>query len=174
MAGVGAFQHDDPFVPAQFPGELAAAHVHGVDPRRAAAQQHVREAPGGGAHVQAHQPLRIDAEVIEPVGQLDAAPGRPRVAAPPDVQARVLGEAHPGFVQPPGAAVDQPGHDQGAGAASAVGETALDEQLIQAFLFRRGHAASLAPRLDRAGASEQERIQPANEAGQRRRPARRQ
>ena len=61
VADVLALEHDDARVLAERPRELAVADVDRVDPRRAAAQQHVGEAAGRRADVERGHPGRIDA-----------------------------------------------------------------------------------------------------------------
>ena len=56
LADVDPLQHGDPRIGAQRPGELAVADVDGDDVRGAGPQQHVGEAAGGGAGVQAAAP----------------------------------------------------------------------------------------------------------------------
>ena len=59
--------------------ELAAAHVHRVDARGPAREQHLREAAGGGAHVHGHAARGVEAE---------ARRGRPRASARPGPRGR--------------------------------------------------------------------------------------
>ena len=67
MAGVnihdiGALPHSNAGVGANFPGELIAAHIHGMNDTGAPGEQAVGEAAGGGSGVEAHQAGGIQAQ----------------------------------------------------------------------------------------------------------------
>ena len=53
MARVDPIVHHHPRIGAQFPIELSGADIHRVNARGARLQQHIGEAAGGGADVQA-------------------------------------------------------------------------------------------------------------------------
>ena len=74
MAGVDPLHDGDAGVLPQLVGQLAVAHVHGVDPAGAPLQQAVGEAAGGGANVQRRQPVHVQGENIQGVGQFHPAP----------------------------------------------------------------------------------------------------
>ena len=60
-----------------------------------------------------------------------------------DGQRNIRRDPVAGFVQALCLRKHQPGHDQGLGAATAVGEPALDENLIKALFTGLGHDASI-------------------------------
>ncbi len=72
---MGALHADDARILAQRFGQLASAHVDGIDTHRTALQEAVGEAARGGADVEADPLGRVDPEGIEGAGQLLAAPG---------------------------------------------------------------------------------------------------
>ena len=72
-ARVQLLDADDAGIAAQGVGELAVAHVNGVDAGCAALQQAVGETAGRRANVEGDEARRVDGEVVEGVGQLDAA-----------------------------------------------------------------------------------------------------
>ncbi len=65
----------DAGVAADFPVELAVAHVDGVHLRRAVLEQAIGEAPGGCADVEAERARGIDAERRERRLELETARG---------------------------------------------------------------------------------------------------
>ncbi len=73
MAGVGALVDDHAGVGTQLPGELAVADIDRMDPQRAVGEQHVGEAAGGSADVEADPSLRAEAERRQPVRELETA-----------------------------------------------------------------------------------------------------
>ena len=78
-ARVRPLERDDPGIRAELFGELTATHVESIDTRRTALQQHVREAAGRSADVEADEPGRVDPERVERGGQLVATPAHVRV-----------------------------------------------------------------------------------------------
>ena len=76
-AHVGAVVHLDPRIAAQPPDELPVADVDRDDLRRSAVQQHVGEATGGCARIEAAQAARIDLQRIERADQLVGAARSP-------------------------------------------------------------------------------------------------
>ena len=137
LAGVYAFEHDDARIVAEFPGELAAPHVHGIDLGGAALEQHVGEAARRGADVEADHALGIDGETIEAVGELQAAARRVRMRLALDLERRVVGNGRARLLQAPRSGKDAAGHDEGLGLGARLRQAALDEELIEAGL-RRG------------------------------------
>ena len=77
MAGVHPLVDDDARILPQFPGELAMSDIDGVNPRRAARQQHVGKAAGRGADVEGRLAIDRDPEMIEGMGELDAPARHP-------------------------------------------------------------------------------------------------
>ena len=119
--------HDDARVLAQFPGELAVADIHRVNPPRAARQQHIGKAAGRGADIKCDPAGYVDAEMIERMGQLDAAARNPWMVATFDCQRRIGGEPIAGLVDPPIAGVNKPGKDQRLRLGPALRQPALDQ-----------------------------------------------
>ena len=74
IPGVGPLQAHHPGVAAELPGQLAVAHVHGVDLLRAVLQHTVGEAAGGGADVGADGAVQVDGEGGHGLLQLQPAP----------------------------------------------------------------------------------------------------
>ncbi len=54
--------------------QLSSAHVESIDTARAALQEAVGEAPGGGAHIEADASGRVDPEGVQRAGQLLPSP----------------------------------------------------------------------------------------------------
>ena len=131
---VAALHHMHPRVLPQRPGELPMAHIHRMHPRRAARQQHIREAAGGGADVEALAPLGREAEVVEAVGELHPAARDPRVVLAAQLERSALGHQVAGLVDAPLPDEDEPCHDEGLGAGAGVGEAALDEGEVGSLL----------------------------------------
>ena len=73
VAGVGPFVHHDARVVPQLPGKLAVADIDRVHLRRAVRQQHIGEAAGGGADVEADAARRREAEVTQRMVELQPA-----------------------------------------------------------------------------------------------------
>ena len=135
VARVDPFVDDDPRILAQLPGELAMTDIDGVNPPGTAIEQHLGEAAGRGADVEGDAPVDYDPEVIESVGEFDAAPRDPGMIAPLESERRFCCELFAGFVDAPFAAADQAGEDQRLRLGAALGETSLDEELIGPPLF---------------------------------------
>ena len=143
-AHVGPVQHPDPRVLAQAEVELAVADVDGHHLGRPGLQQHVGEAAGGGAGVEAAPPGHRHAEPLEGRGQLVAAaagpaPGRAgqgeRVGG--GDQRRRLGRDRAGDQDPPVP-------DGRGGRLPAGRQTAPDQLAVQPHPGR--HRAPTAPR----------------------------
>ena len=73
-------------IAAQPPVELPAADVERDDAGRAALQQDVGEAAGGGADIERAASVRVDAERVERAGELDAAAADVRMIRRPRIQ----------------------------------------------------------------------------------------
>ena len=131
---IDAFVHHHARIVAQFPIELARAHVHGVHARRAVLQQAVGEAAGGGADVQAQPARHIDAEMIQ--RRLQLQPAAAHIAsALPATSMRLAASTRvarlDGFLS-----VDQhlAGHDESLRFLAGFGQAALDQQTIEPLL----------------------------------------
>ena len=120
--------------------KLAPSGVDGGDMGRPALQQAVAEAAGGGAHVEAGQAARIDAESVEGRGELHPAarhvrmrrggadPGAPRDDLGGLGNGRAVGGHEPGLDRRarPGPAVEQAELDQ-----QQVGPLAAHARLLR-------------------------------------------
>ncbi len=71
--GVQTLVRDHARIGGDFLVQLAMADIDAGDVRRAAPQQHISEAAGGGAEIEAGQACRIDAEHVQRAGELQAA-----------------------------------------------------------------------------------------------------
>ena len=78
-------------VVAQFPGELAVAHIDGVDLPGPLLQQAVRETSRRGAHVEGRKPVDPDAKGVQGPLELHAAAAHVGVILAPDPDSRTLG-----------------------------------------------------------------------------------
>ena len=138
MARIGFFHDHHAFILAQFPRELALADIHGKNFCRAALQQTIRKAAGGGAEVERGEAGDIQLKMNEGVFEF--------VAAAADVFFR---RDQNNFVRGPdgvaglagGMAVDADlaGEDGAFGAFAAVAEAAFNERLIKS-----GHGKQVA------------------------------
>ena len=136
VAGVDALVQHHARVVAQLPGELATADIDRMDARRPAMQQHVGEPAGGGPDVEADAPGRREREMIERMGELDAAAGDPGVVLAAHVERRVGRQRFPRLRNSPLAREHPPGQDQSLAAGPALGETSLDQKLVRPLLHR--------------------------------------
>ena len=130
VARVHLLLDDHARIVAQFPIELAGADIDGVDARRAALQQAIGEAAGGGADVEADLARDIDREMIERGFQLEsAAADVARLREQFDLARRVDVRAGLVGLLP----VDQhlAGQDQRLRFLARFGEAALDHEQIQ-------------------------------------------
>jgi hypothetical protein len=131
---VRAIVDDDPRIARDPVGELAAAHVDGMDAPGATLQEDVREAAGGRTRVEADPAFRINLEGIKRGRELVAAPTDVRVdGLERDRQVRV--DEIPGLaIRADGIADPRPDlarQDQGLGPRSAFRQTALHDELIE-------------------------------------------
>ena len=122
------------------------ADVDGIHPACAALQQHVGEAAGRGADVERYATLRIDLEMIERMGKLEPATRDIWNLRFPDLEREIRRHRLAGLVEPPLAGKNPPGEDQCLCLGPAVGEAALEEQLIEAAPRQRGLRQALAAR----------------------------
>jgi hypothetical protein len=114
------------------PVELPVPDVDGIDTGRAALQQDVGEAAGRGADVERDAIPRFDLEMIECMGELDPAARDVRHSRCPDLEREIRRHRLARLVEAPLAGKDPPGEDQRLCLGPAVGEAALEEQLIEA------------------------------------------
>ena len=73
----------------------------------------------------------IDAEMVERVGELDAAARHPGMVAAAQLERRIGGKAGAGLVEPPLAAPDRAGQNQRLRLGAAFGKPALDQQRVE-------------------------------------------
>ena len=78
---VHALADDDPWVLPQLPRELPVTDIDGVNPSNAAIEQHVGKAASRSADIERNHSLDRDSEVVERVGELNAAARHPGVIA---------------------------------------------------------------------------------------------
>ena len=105
------------------------ANVHGVHSRRAVLQQTIGEPAGGRADVEAVEPTRVDAEAVEAVGELLAAPrdvGRQRL----DRQLRRLVDLLSRLLEPR----HEAGHHERLGLRTRLRETPFHEEDVDPLL----------------------------------------
>jgi hypothetical protein len=159
--GVRPVVDDDPRVPGNPVRKLAATHVDGMDPGGAPLEKDVAEATCRCADIQAHPAGRVDPEGLERCGQL--VPAATDVRIPLDQADRHLAvdEITRLAIRSGGVAVTGPdlaGKDQCLGLRARLGQTTLDEELIEtlaerSFGRRATHRAIVAqpssPRLTR-------------------------
>ena len=142
-ADIGLLQRHDFRPRAQAVVQLPAADIDRVDLGRAAFEQHLREAAGRGADIEADAAFRIEAEMVERRRQFHAAArdirmrrARFDLGVGCDFLRRLGDELAVG--------AHQAGLDRGLRLGAAVEQSALDQQSIDAF-FVGGHGAGLKP-----------------------------
>jgi len=113
------------------------ADVHRMHKGGAASQQHVGEAAGGGADVEAHQSGRVEREVIKRAHQLEAAARHPGVVLAAQLERLTGGEKLARFVDAPLAGKQPAGEDERLSPAAALHQAAIQHELVRA-LFRGG------------------------------------
>ena len=131
-AGTRALMHDHPIILAQLPGELVGAAVDGVDPRCPTGQQDVGEAACGATDIHRNGAGHVDAELRKRVIELESPPRNPGVIASAHVDRRVRAELLAGLVDLAVADEDEARHDQRLRARPALGQAAVDDQLVGA------------------------------------------
>src|ERR1051326_7080749 len=130
LARVDAFMEHYARVRAELPVELPRAYIHRVDAGRAALQEYVREAAGGGADVETDPSRHFDGEVPHGAGELQPAPAH--VGWFREHFQRAIGLHHLsrlGRFLAVGANLAR--HDERLGLFTGFGETALHHQTVQ-------------------------------------------
>ena len=131
---VRAVVDDDPGIPGDPVRKLASTDVDGVDPGRAALEQHVREAARRRARVETDEPRGVDREGVERGRELvPAATDVGLLGGQLDRQVR-FHEVACLAIESRAVAVPGPdlaAEDQRLGTRPAVRETAVDEELIE-------------------------------------------
>ena len=130
VAGVGLLVHHHARIGAQLPGKLAMPDIHRMHPRRAMRQQHIREAAGRGAHVQADTPRRRQGEMPQRVLQLDAAARHPGVVLATHLQRCGIRQEVARLGNPALAGKHFARQNQRLGARPAFGQAAVQQELI--------------------------------------------
>jgi hypothetical protein len=143
---VRALHGDDARIPAQHLGELSAPHVESIDARRAAPQQNVGEAAGGGTHVEAHSSGYLNRELIQrgpelltPAGDEARLLDRCRRRGWVDQVARLSISASAVTLPDP----DPTGEKQALGLVAIARDAAFDEQIVQPDTARAGFAQAV-------------------------------
>ena len=111
--------------------QLPVADVERDHARCAPLQEDVGEAPGRGAHVDAVEPGRVDAELVQPVRELLASARDVRRRAL-DRELGVVLHLVAGLV----VAVHEAGEHEGLGLRARLREPSLDEEDVEALLHR--------------------------------------
>src|SRR5690606_11976145 len=119
----------------QLPVQLALADIDGVDLRRAVLQQYVGEAAGGGTHIDADAPLHRETEMLQAMGQLDAAAADPGMRLAAHFKLRIGADRMARLVEALLARKHQAGHDGGLGLGPAFRQPALHQRLIEPHLL---------------------------------------
>ena len=127
---------DDARILPQFPGELRAADINGVNPDCAARQQHVGETAGRGADIERERAAGIGGEMVEREGKLQPAARYPGMVAAGERERGVLVERCAGLVDPAASGTDEAGQDQRLRLGPAFREPLLDQQLVGPALRR--------------------------------------
>ena len=135
FADIGFFHRYDPGVIAQRGMQLAAPDIDGEDEARAVLQQHLGEAAGGGADVEADMALDLDRIQFQGAGELDAAARDPGVRGLRG-QFGIGGDHLRRFQHGPAVGGHAAGVDRGAGAGAAFEQAALDQQHVHALAGR--------------------------------------
>jgi len=115
-------------------GQLATAHIDRIHPGRITLQQQIREPTRGRPDVQADQPDRFDTKDVQGGAELQATPRNERRRSLHFEGDRGFDEVAGLAVRPrSGALADahMSTHDQRLGARASLGETSLDEQLVE-------------------------------------------
>jgi hypothetical protein len=136
-------QHVHARIVAQPPVELAVADVDGKDTPGAAPQQHVGKAAGRGADVERAHAGRIEAKMVEGVGELDAATRDVRLLVLAQREREVGSDLLTRLVETAFARKDPAGENQRLGSGAAQGQPALDQQLIEPGLPARAADSQL-------------------------------
>ena len=134
-----ALEHRHARVAAEPRVQLAVADVERDHARSAALEQHVGEPARRGADVEAVETLRVDAERVERVRELDAR-ARDVRRRPLDLERRLVVDLLPRLRM----AGHEPRHHEGLRLRAALGEAALDEQDVESLASHDVRAASRA------------------------------
>ena len=114
---------------------MRAPHIHAGGAHRPALQTAIREASGGGAHIQQLTSLHRYVETIEKAFQFVAAPAY-EARRLLHLERQVGGHRSPGFVEPFAGAVYLAREDQRFGLRAGDRQAARQKQFIEPDLFR--------------------------------------
>ena len=131
IPGVGPLQAHHPAVAPEAPGQLAVAHVHGVDLFRSVLEHTVGEAASGGADVHADPVFQVDGPEGHGLLQLEAAPADIAEGVPPDLHGGVLRHRGAGFVNALAVDEHRPAHNGRLGLLAGLLETRRHQIYIQ-------------------------------------------
>ena len=137
LADIGLLDADDVVAAAQPRVQLAGADVDRVDPLGAAREQHLGEAAGRGAGVEANAAGDVETEMIERGGKLDAAARHIGVLG---LGGDDGGGGHflRGFANGDAVGGHASGGDRGLRPRAAVEQAARDQQAIGSFAMGHG------------------------------------
>ncbi len=135
MPGVDALEHDDTRIIAETPIELAATNVDRVNAPSLARQEDIGKPTGRRADIDSGAPARIDSEMLQCMGELDAAARDPGMVLAAYFEGCVYWNGTARFVDAPIGAEHDARQYKGIGLGSAVGEATLHQQLICARLL---------------------------------------
>lgn len=171
MAGVDFFEIGDASVGAEFGVELGAADIDADHIGGAGLEGAIGEAAGGGADVEDVGAVKIKGETLDGAREFFAAAGD-EARRLFDREIEIGGKFAAGFVEALGAVKDATGHDERLRLGARSGETAGDEEFVEAKFFRGRHADFLRREEDgsfwRAG--DQQVVRPPISARSRRTP----
>jgi hypothetical protein len=142
VTGVDAFHDHDPGVLAQFPGELGAADIDGIDEFGSVLEEAIGEASGGRAHIHGDGLGDIELESLEGVFEFGSAAAD--VAWGGGDLELVIGLDFPSrFIGYVSIEADGTCEDEALGLFAAGGEPELDEADVEAFACGARRTAGL-------------------------------
>ena len=141
-ADVGLLERDDRRMAAQPRVQLTAPDIDRVDAPRTAREQHLGEAAGRGADIEADAARRIEAEMIERRDKLQRRRARPTDAPAARRSARIGRDLVRGLAQHDAIGRHAAGRDRGLRPGAALEQAALDQQHVGALALC--HAVDLA------------------------------
>ena len=111
--------------------ELFRPNVNGIDPDRAAREQDLRKPTRRSANVQGDAAIRIDAEMVEAMNQLEGGPRYPRIDGTADLDARAVGDKPAGLCRDLTVDNNRGVGDHRLRACAARRKAAPDQELVQ-------------------------------------------
>src|SRR6516162_6032858 len=131
MTRVGFFHDDDPAVLPEFPGELAAADVHGKNLGGAVLEKTIREAAGGRTKVKGSKSGHVQLKMVQGMFELVAAAAGVffgRFQRQVVIRSNVVA----GFVCRLGVDADLSGKDRAFGTFAALTKATVNQSLVEA------------------------------------------